>query len=187
MIRPGWIPPRSPYSLIQEDLWVPTAAGEWLILVSCIMLNCTTRKQVDKVLPKFVARWPRPYDFMGALEEDVGAVIRPLGFATRRTANLKKMTERFVAGPWSDPRELPGVGEYAARAWEIFCQGQLGDSPPKDHALVQYWHWASGLANVVIDQAFDDVVPDKECHVGDCPDEGSDADQLSGRIECSAA
>ena len=131
------MPPRSPYGLIQEDLW----PNEWLILVTCMLLNCTTRKQVEKVLPEFRERWPTPQDFFKADWTDVGNLIGTLGFARRRTLNLMKMTERYLTGPWSDPRELPGVGEYAARAWEIFCQGELGDTEPKDHALTEYWRW----------------------------------------------
>ena len=106
------------------------------------MLNCTTRKQVEKVLPEFKRRWPTPQDFVNADSSEVAPVIASLGFGQRRSVALKKMTERYLAGPWSDPRELPGIGEYGARAYEIFCQGSLGDEPPKDHALVQYFEWA---------------------------------------------
>lgn len=131
------IPPRSPFGLIQEDLW-PNA---WLILVAGMMLNCTSRKQVERVLPEFRRRWPTPQAFMKADVIDVADLCRPLGFANRRTVNLKKMTERYLAGPWQHARELPGVGEYGARAWEIFCLGSLGDEAPKDHALVRYFEW----------------------------------------------
>lgn len=135
------IPPRSPFGLIQEDLWSGRLESEWLILVVCMMLNCTSRKQVERVLPEFRSRWSTPQAFMSASVDDVAALCRPLGFANRRTANLKKMTERYLAGPWQHARELPGVGEYGARAWEIFCLGQLGDEPPNDHALTRYWAW----------------------------------------------
>ena len=132
------MPPRSPFGLLQEDLW-PNA---WLIIVSCMMLNQTSRKQVERVLPEFIRRWPTPQAFMGAEPEQVAQLCKPLGFANRRTQNLFRMTERFIASNWEDVRELPGVGEYAARAYEIFCLGVLGSEPPKDHALVQYWTWA---------------------------------------------
>ncbi len=131
------IPKRSPYGLIQEDLW----PNKWLILVSCMMLNCTTRKQIEKVFPSFIKRWPTPQAFMEAKEEDVASLCRPLGFANRRTKNLMRMTERFLTSDWSDPRELPGVGEYAARSYEIFCMGKVGNTDPNDHALTRYWLW----------------------------------------------
>jgi methyl-CpG-binding domain protein 4 len=137
MIRPGWIPPRSPYSLIQEDVF----PSEWLVIVSCMMLNCTKRRQVDRVLPGFMERWPTPEVFLLASDAEVAEVCRSLGFANRRTRNLKLMTEAYL-GVWDHALDLPGVGEYVARAWEIFCRGSLGLEPPRDHALVQYWRWA---------------------------------------------
>lgn len=106
------------------------------------MLNCTTRKQVEKVLSEFVKRWPTPQAFIAADKPEVAVLIMPLGFARRRTINLFMMTEAYLAGPWQHARDLPGIGEYGARAWEIFCRGELGDEPPKDHALVLYFNWA---------------------------------------------
>lgn len=133
------IPPRSPYGLIQEDLW----PNGWLILVSCMLLNCTSRKQVERVLPEFINRWPTPQAFMSVDLDEVATLCKPLGFANRRTQNVFRMTERFIASNWDDVRELPGVGEYAARAYEIFVLGVLGSEPPKDHALTKYWSWAN--------------------------------------------
>lgn len=137
MLKTGWTPPRSPHGLLQEDLF----PDEWLILVSCMMLNCTTRKQVEKVLPEFRRRWPGPKQFLQANVAEVVDLIRPLGFANRRSIALRKMTEAYLAGGWNNARELPGIGEYGARCWEIFCRGEIGDTPPNDHALLTYWRW----------------------------------------------
>lgn len=131
------LPPRSPFGLIQEDVW----PDQWALLVVCMMLNCTSRKQVERVFPAFMERWPTPQAFMGAERSVVEALCKPMGFATRRTDNLLKMTTSYLTGPWSHARELHGVGEYAARAWEIFYLGVLGDTVPKDHALTDYWRW----------------------------------------------
>lgn len=141
MVKRGWIPPRSPFGLIQEDLWSPRAESEWLILVTCIMLNCTSRKQVEGVLPEFISRWPTPQRFLTSDRYSVVELCKPLGFANRRTDNLLKMTRRFVSNDWTHARELPGIGEYAARAWEMFCMGELGDEPPRDGALTVYYGW----------------------------------------------
>jgi methyl-CpG-binding domain protein 4 len=131
------IPKHSPFGLLQESLW----PNEWLILVSCMLLNCTSRKQVEQVLPTFISRYPTPGVFLKSDVHDVEVLCKPLGFARRRTQNLFKMTQKYVEGSWQHARELPGIGDYAARAWEIFCQNKLGDEPPKDHALVRYWNW----------------------------------------------
>jgi methyl-CpG-binding domain protein 4 len=131
------IPPRTPFCLIQEDLW----PDEYKILVACMMLNCTSRKQVDRVLPEFFRRWPTPQALLAADKEDVAELIAPLGFMRRRTANIFKMSERYIAGPWAHASELPGIGQYGWRSWEIFCMGHLGDKEPTDHALVKAWRW----------------------------------------------
>ena len=136
-MKAGWIPPRSPFGLIQEDL-VP---NEWWVLVVAIMLNQTSRKQVEGAWPTFVSRWPTAQAFLKADHTEVRNVIKCLGFANRRTDYLLKMTRQYVAGDWSHASELHGIGEYGARSWEIFCRGIIGSEPPKDHALLTYWTW----------------------------------------------
>ena len=135
------IPPRSPFSLLQEDLWSSAPESEWIILVACIMLNCTTRKQVEKILPSFREKWPAPQTFINADKIEVATLITPLGFCRRRTVCLMQMTKQYLEGTWTHASELPGIGPYGSTSWEIFCRGIIGDEPPKDHALTQYWAW----------------------------------------------
>lgn len=130
-------PLRSPFGLIQEDLW----PHEWLILVSCIMLNMTNRRQVEKIFPEFVARWPSAHDFLPAGCDEVCELIGPLGLAQRRTTTIKKMTAHYLTKSWSDAQELPGIGEYGGTAWKIFCMGDVPEECPKDGALALYWRW----------------------------------------------
>lgn len=87
-------PPVSPFGLIQESLW----PNEWLILVTAMLLNCTSRKQVEKVLPEFIQRWPTPAVFLVTMPIEVSQLCRQLGFTNRRTHNLFKMTQAYVAG-----------------------------------------------------------------------------------------
>jgi methyl-CpG-binding domain protein 4 len=131
------IPHRSPYGLIQEDLF----PDEWKCLVACLMLNCTSRKQIEKVIPDFFKKWPDPESFLLAKQEEVTGLISNLGFQNRRTKRLFEMTRTYVDKNWSHVSELPGIGEYASRAWEIFFQGKIGEDPPNDGALVLYWKW----------------------------------------------
>lgn len=137
MIRPGWLPPRSPYGLLQEDVF----PNEWLTLVIAQFLNCTSRKQVDKIFPEFVTRYPGPRDLLSATKEDVVTLISPLGFGNRRADRLLQMSQEFLTKNWVHASELHGIGEYGSRSWEIFCLGFLGDDPPQDGALVKYWKW----------------------------------------------
>lgn len=137
------IPPRSPYGLIQEDLF----PDEWKCLVACLMLNCTSRKQVEKVIPDFFSKWPNPEAFMKADEEEVSDLISCLGFRNRRTRRLFEMTEEYTKKGWSHVSELPGIGDYASRMWEIFFKNTLRDDPPNDGALVLYWKWRKQHGN----------------------------------------
>lgn len=139
----GWLRRRSPYSLIQEDLWSSAPESEWLILVACMMLNCTSRKQVERVILEFRRRWPTPVAFIAASDDDVITLCRPLGFANRRTKALKKMTSAYLQGDWAHASELPGIGPYASASWEIFCAGALPVECPRDHALVLYYLWVT--------------------------------------------
>lgn len=131
------IPLRSPYGLIQEDLW----PDEHKILVACMLLNCTTRKQVEKVIPKLFRMWPDAQSMSEADPEQLASVISTLGFKNRRAASLIKMSKCYVTSNWKHAKELPGIGEYAAGAWEIFCQQSMPKDCPPDHALKYYYNW----------------------------------------------
>lgn len=141
MIKPGWLPPVSPHGLIQEQIW----PDEWMLLVVCVLLNQTQRKQVERVLPRFVELWPTPQAFLQASVADVVAVIKPLGFSNRRSKNLLDMTRCYLTGSWQHARELPGIGEYGAACHEVFCMGNVPTEPPDDHALKQYVVWYNQL------------------------------------------
>jgi len=140
-----WCPPKSPHSLLQESLW----PDEWKILMSCLMLNQTTRKQVDKVVWQFFDKWPDPQSFLKSKHEDVSDLLRPLGFYNRRLKLCARFTEEYVQKEWLEPIELHGIGKYANDAWRIFCRGDWKAVDPQDHALNKYhsWLWNSNGKN----------------------------------------
>jgi methyl-CpG-binding domain protein 4 len=136
-LKLGWIPPKSPYKLLQELLW----PDEWLVLVACMMLNCTTRKQVDKIFDKFREQYPKPEKLLVADPVDVAELIKSLGFKNRRTKNIFNMSSKFISNDWKDASELPGIGEYGTAAHKIFFCGKVPLVPPRDHALKEYADW----------------------------------------------
>ena len=136
-MRNGWIPPRSPHSLIQEDLW----PNEWLILAACVLLNCTRRKQVERVIGRFINEWNTPERFLSHDPDDVLQSIRSLGFINRRYDRLERLAMHLANNDGIDPRSTPSIGEYGARAYEMLCLGLIGDAPPNDGALKLYWNW----------------------------------------------
>jgi endonuclease III len=139
MIKKYFIPSRSPYSLIQEDVW----NNEWLVFCTCVLLNCTSRKQVEKIFTLFMNELDTPQKFITNDKDTIKNQIKSLGFVNRRYNRLHKLASYLLDNQnWKDVRVLPGVGEYAARSHEIFCQGILGDISPNDGSLVNYWKWA---------------------------------------------
>lgn len=131
------IPPRSPYCLIQEDLW----PNEWRILVSCVLLNRTARRQVERVLPDLFNLCPTAQDMVNCNAEQLASIIAPLGFKNRRAVSLIQLSKNYLQTNWQHAKELPGIGEYGAAVWEIFVKGVLPPVAPKDHALTWYHAW----------------------------------------------
>ena len=129
-----WKPPKSPHGLIQEDLW----PDEWKILVACLLLNLTTRKQVDGVIYRLFDEYPDPSALMAADLQDLQDLIRPLGMWRKRAKTLKRFSEEYLLGEWGEAKDLHGCGKYANDSWKIFCRGSWRDVEPNDHALNMY-------------------------------------------------
>ena len=85
--------------------------------------------------------WPTPDALITCDRRVLIDTIRPLGFANRRSENIINMSKAYISSAWKDVRELPGIGEYAGAAYDIFCRGLLPAEPPKDGALVRYYEW----------------------------------------------
>ncbi len=136
-----WTPPVSPHGLIQESLW----PNEWRILVSCLLLNQTTRKQVDKVIHKLFHEYPGPCSMAIAKDEKLASIVKQLGLVNRRVKTLKKFSHEYMTKKWSTPIELYGCGKYADDTWRIFCKGQWKDVEPKDHALNNYHDYLKSI------------------------------------------
>lgn len=92
------------------------------MLVCCILLNLTHRRQVDKVRKELFERWPTPEKMMKANEQQLSKLLQPLGFYNKRAKTLIKMSKQWVTNDptWIHVGDLPGIGEYAMDSWEIF-------------------------------------------------------------------
>jgi methyl-CpG-binding domain protein 4 len=139
MNKSKFVPLMSPYGLIQEHV----CSDEWKVLVCCIMLNQTSRKQAERVLRQFFQLVPDAETCLITDDSVITATIASLGFKNRRTEAIKRMSKALLSRTWVHASQLPGIGVYGSRAWEIFCQGQLGTVPPEDGALKAYWEWAN--------------------------------------------
>lgn len=127
------IPPLSPYGLLQEYLF----PNEWLCHVACVLLNRTSRKQVESVIRLFIEKWSTPESVINTSEQELAAVIKNLGFSNRRARTLKLLAESYVRRDNCDVNKLPGIGTYAASSWRLFFgDGRVHEV--EDHALKLY-------------------------------------------------
>lgn len=132
-----WSPPRSPYGLIQEDLY----EDPWKILVACIFCNLTRRFTAEPIMRKFFELYPTPDDAMNADLLSLEKMLKPIGLSSKRAQTLTRMSREYLEKDWSEPIELYGIGKYGNDAWKIFCTADWKDAQPKDHALNWYYEW----------------------------------------------
>ena len=127
----------SPYGLLQEQFY----KRPWRLLIACIMLNLTTRSQVDKVIHKFFKLCPKPQDAIRINKRRLVRLLRPLGLVNRRVQTIKKFSEDFIKKDWSYPIELYGIGKYANDSYLLFCTDEWQTVKPTDYALKFYVTW----------------------------------------------
>ena len=108
----------------------------WKMLVCCILLNVTHRRQVDKVRDKLFTRYPTATQMAFAADDELSEMLKPLGFYNKRAVTLKRMSLEYVQG-FTDVDTLYGVGKYATDSWEIF-QNNNTDVQPEDDVLKEY-------------------------------------------------
>jgi methyl-CpG-binding domain protein 4 len=132
-----WKAPVSPLDLIQEHY----PGNPYKILVCCLMLNQTTRKQVDKVVDQFFEKYPTAGDLALANPIELEEIIKPLGMYRRRTMTLMRFADEFSNKEWENAKELYGCGKYAQDTYDIFITGRWQQVEPNDHALNVYHDW----------------------------------------------
>ncbi len=127
----------SPYQLLQEIY----NEHPWRMLVCCIMLNCTSRKQVDQVRDQFFKKYPDANSAKDADSTEMSELISILGFKNKRANTLIRFSKDWVTSGWIEPIELYGIGKYGQDSWEIFQKGNL-QVEPTDGVLHKYLAWA---------------------------------------------
>lgn len=82
----------SPFGLLEELF----ADDPWKLLLSTILLNRTTRRQVDSVLHDFLIRWPTAKEAAAADVSDVLNIVTPLGIKHRRSNGIIQFSKEYV-------------------------------------------------------------------------------------------
>ena len=108
----------------------------WKMLVCCILLNLTHRRQVDKLRDKLFTRYPTAMHMAFAMEDELSEMLKPLGFYNKRAVTLKRMSLEYIRG-FTDVSTLYGIGKYANDSWEIF-QNNNTNIQPEDDVLKEY-------------------------------------------------
>ena len=123
---------------LRDDLMVQQQIdGPWQHMVGVIMLNLTGRKQVKKVLPQFLSRWPNPESLLHATSRQIEDVIEPLGMKKVRAERLYRMSEQFLDWDGEDATELYGIGKYGSDSYRLFFKNELPEDVG-DHELQRY-------------------------------------------------
>ncbi|XP_028776453.1 methyl-CpG-binding domain protein 4-like protein [Neltuma alba] len=135
-----WKPPRYEPPLIQEN----HAHDPWRVLAICMLLNCTTGKQVKGIISNFFDLCPDAQTCIQVPSNVLEKEIRSLGLQHKRTEQLKRFSREYLGENWTHVPQLHGVGRYAADAYAIFCTGMWNDVEPKDHMLTRYWEFLHG-------------------------------------------
>lgn len=126
----------SPYNLLQEIYY----ANPWKSMVCCILLNRTTRKQVDQIIKQLFSEYVDALDMANADEAELSIILKPLGFQNKRAKTLIKFSDDWISKDWNHPSELYGIGKYAADSYDIFYNNKK-DVKPSDSVLVKYLEW----------------------------------------------
>lgn len=132
-----WIPPRSPYALIQEDLF----HNPWQLLIATIFLTKVTAKLAIPKIHTFLQRWPTPEDVTKADPQDLLCLVENLGLENTRVKTIKRFTEDFLIKNWKYPIELYGIGKYGNDSYRLFCVNEWRKVQPDDILLSKYKDW----------------------------------------------
>lgn len=111
------------------------ANDNWKMLVACILLNQTTRKQVDIVRHQLFETYPDAMEMASAAPIILSAIIKPCGLQKRRAESIIKFSRAWIEwDPYTDIIEYPGIGEYAQDSFNIFALGRIDE----------YVQWVNG-------------------------------------------
>ena len=108
----------------------------WKMLVCCMLLNLTNRKQVDTNRDELFKKYPTPKDMMDASHRELANILKPLGLYNRRATSLRLMSAGYING-FKSVDELYGIGQYAKDSWEIFQNNNM-NVEPTDKVLQEY-------------------------------------------------
>jgi endonuclease III len=136
----------------------------WRIFASCILLNQTTRTQVDRVVRRLFALWPDAYAMRGASLRAVALELEGQGMEWVKAARLIHMSDDYIT--WYEtgtmlPDQIHGVGQYAIDSYDIFfCKHLNHPVPSADKELLAYVARQTANRMAAYDDAALELFPD---------------------------
>jgi hypothetical protein len=160
----------SPFGLLEELF----GNDPWRLFLSAILLNRTSRVQVDTIMLDFLEEWPSVEAAAEADAARMSVVVRPCGIRFRRAAGIIRFSKEYLALlehkkqirtttrtdrdanadihdrgaaynlTRDDVMNLYYCGEYAYGAYKLFIQRDYSIDPA-DHALKAYAEYQRGL------------------------------------------
>lgn len=132
----------------EMDLLQLHAKSTWQMMIYCMLLNRTQRKQVDKVCDELFIRWSGPCSMALAEYDNLVKVLQPLGLAGIRATRLIRFSQQYFISKrlFSGYESLlalegiAGIGEYALDSFAIFSLGHI-NIRPRDKELIRYVEW----------------------------------------------
>lgn len=115
----------------------------WKLLVCCVLLNQTHRRQVDRVLEELFERYPDCLAMAMADEDELADAVRSTGFARSKARRLVELSSGWAVSSSPIPPEsyvagLAGVGPYALDSYRIFVLGDTSRCDSRDKELLAW-------------------------------------------------
>ena len=88
----NWIPPKSPFNLIQEHVY----HDPWKIFVVCIFCNLTKRVDAEPYMWKFFKKYPTPKDAACADPKEIEEMILRLVFIIITKKNVMNIQAKIL-------------------------------------------------------------------------------------------
>jgi A/G-specific adenine glycosylase len=110
--------------------WREKSAGNYVKVLSEILLQRTRAETVASFLPEFVKTFPSWKKLATASEQDLQSYFQRIGLWRRRASAVQRLAKEMArrSGRFPTTRaeieELPNVGQYIANAILLFCHGQ---------------------------------------------------------------
>jgi len=110
---------------LRDFAWRDTDRSLYEVFVAEFFLTQTPAGNVAEIYPEFLERFPDLRAINAATEEEIVAVIEPLGFYNMRSEALKSIAAERSELPEDveELTELPRVGQYVANATLCFSRG----------------------------------------------------------------